>query len=70
MKFWKDTAERVATSFLFGWLSAWLAIQDAEAGQLFAVETLTTGLVAAAMSLLKALGARTVGNPDSASLVE
>lgn len=64
-----DTAERVAKSFLVGWLGAWLAIQDHELSQLFAADTLTAGVAAAAGSVLLAMGARQLGSKASASLL-
>ena len=68
MTWFKDTAERVLTTFVQAWLGAWIVIEEVTVDKLFDQTILSVGLVAAAGSLIKALAARQVGNPESASL--
>lgn len=68
MTWLKDTAERVIVTFIEAWLAAWIVLENATANDLFESDVLTIGLVAAVGSLLKALAATRVGEPESASL--
>jgi hypothetical protein len=65
----KDTAERCVFTFLEAWPAAWLLLADAKASNLFDPKVLNVGLVAAVAAFVKAVAARNVGDPESASLV-
>jgi hypothetical protein len=69
--YWKDLGERVVASFAGGVLGSWLIVD--ETLNLLEVDwgvSLGFGLGAAAVSLLKGLAAKALGNPESASLVK
>lgn len=65
----KDLAERVVVTFLEAWAGAWLLLADRRLDQLFEPKLLGAAGTAAALSLLKGLAARRVGDEESASLV-
>lgn len=66
--FVKDLTERAVVTFLQGWLGAWLVLQDQRLDLLFDPATIGVGLAAAVASVVKSLGARQIGDPESASL--
>lgn len=68
MVFVKDLAERVVVTFLEAWVGAWLLLADRQLDQLFDPKLLGAAGTAAALSFLKGLGARQVGDEESASL--
>lgn len=68
VEFVKDAAERVVVTFIEAWIGAWLLLADRELDQLFEPKLLGAAATAAGLALLKALGARKVGDPESASL--
>jgi hypothetical protein len=68
MVFVKDLAERVVVTFLEAWVGAWLLLVDHQVDQLFDPKLLGAAVAAAGLALLKGLGARQVGAPESASL--
>lgn len=70
MTWLKDTAERVAVTFVQAWLAGWLILTDKGFDNLFTEDSLLIGVVAAVGALLKALAARQTGDSDSASLIE
>lgn len=68
MKFVKDLAERVVVTFVEAWVGAWLLLADQELDQLFDPKLIGAAATAAGLALLKGLGARQVGDQESASL--
>ena len=62
----RDTAERVAWTFTQGALSA-VAVESLAAGNPSAWTAALVGGAAAVLSLLKAVAARHVGDPDTAA---
>lgn len=66
----RQTAERAVRTFLQAWLSSWLVIESVTIEQLFDTDIVTVGVVAAVGSILCSLGAKKVGDADSASFVE
>lgn len=67
--FFKDAAERVASSFAGAALSV-LGLEGLDAFHADWKAALGVGLGAAVVSALKSVAARGVGNPDSASLAK
>lgn len=63
-KFWKDTAERVVSTFAQALIGSGLVLTFTDANAYIAAG------VAAGVSLVKALAASQVGDPQSASLVK
>ena len=66
--FVQDLAERVVVTFIEAWLGAWLLLAERELDQLFEPKLLGAAATAAGLALLKGLGARKVGDEESASL--
>lgn len=66
--FVKDMAERVVASILVGWAAIWVVLAELQADQLFDVEVLKAVLLIGVGAAVKALLARHVGDPESASL--
>lgn len=66
----RQTAERAVRTFLQAWLGAWLVIENVTLEQLFDTDVVTVGVVAAVGSILMSLGAKRVGDTDSASFVD
>jgi hypothetical protein len=69
-KFWKDLAERVIASAAGGALAVLIPGETMGDGHISAQAVLYGAGIAALVSLLKGLVASTVGDKDSASLVE
>jgi hypothetical protein len=68
VKFIKDLAERTILTFLEAWLGAWVVLAEHDLDDLFDGKLLGAAGVAAVAAAVKALGARQVGDPESASL--
>lgn len=69
-KFIKDTAERAVTAFLASYLGAWVN-GGADFEGLTNVDSLKTGVVAAALIVAASLGLKNVGsNKDSGSILK
>lgn len=66
--FVKDMAERVVASVLVGWAAIWVVLADLQADQLFDTEVLKAVLLVGVGAAVKALVARKIGDPESASL--
>lgn len=66
--FVKDMAERVVASILVGWAAIWAVLAELQADQLFDVEVLKAVLLIGVGAAVKALVARKIGDPESASL--
>lgn len=66
----RQTAERAVRTFLQAWLGAWLVIESVTLEQLFDTDIVTVGVVAAVGSVLCSLGAKRIGDADSASFIE
>lgn len=66
--FVKDLAERVVLTFVEAWVGAWLLLADRQLDNLFDPKLLGAAATAAGLALLKGLGARRVGDDESASL--
>lgn len=66
--FVKDLAERVVASVVVGWAAIWVVLAELQADQLFDVEVLKAVLLIGVGAAVKALVARRIGDPESASL--
>ena len=64
----RDAAERIAATFAIVFLTAWLASGPVLDLSLGALKSAALAGLAAALTALKTMLARSVGNPDSASL--
>lgn len=65
--YWRDLGERVVMTFIEGAVGSFVITQYADKQMWLAA---VGGGVAAVMALLKGLGAKAVGNPTSASLLD
>jgi hypothetical protein len=63
----RDTAERVTWTFVQGAIGA-VPVQQIVSGDIDALTSAAVGGAAAVLSLLKAVAARKVGDPDTAAL--
>jgi hypothetical protein len=63
----RDTAERVAWTFVQGAIGA-VPVQQLATGDIDALTSAAVGGAAAVLSLVKAIAARKVGDPDTAAL--
>ena len=66
--FIRDLAERVVVTFVETWVGAWLLLANHDLDNLFDPKLLGAAGTAAGLALLKGLGARQIGEPESASL--
>lgn len=66
--YWQDVAERAGRTFLQGYLAAWL-LEGADYAHLFTINNAQFGAVACALSLAMSLGAKNVGDKNTASLI-
>lgn len=69
-RFLLDAGERVAVTFVEGFLTVWLLFGDSQADQLFTWTNVKGGLVAGALAAGKSLLASLKGRRDSASLAD
>lgn len=67
--FIRDLAERAVLTFIEAWIGAWLLLANHDLENLFDPKLLGAAGTAAGLAVVKALGARKVGDPESASLL-
>lgn len=67
--FIRDLAERTVVTFLEAWIGAWLLLANHDLDNLFDGKLIGAAATAAGLALIKGLGARQIGQPESASLV-
>lgn len=67
MRWFKDTAERVARTAVQAWLGWWIALSGHDFDDLFGHDALLTGFAAGAVALLTCLGASQVNGQGTAS---